>query len=178
MIFSSLSKREKIIFFSTCSVIGLSLFFTVALEPFIKKWADLNNQIAAKEVKLQMDIKLLNKYHAISKENKDRQTGFKSERSDEQETGAILSEIENLSRKSNVYVSVLKPYAIKDEGFYKKFIVEIDVETTIKDLTRFFYEIQNSPSLLKTENFEINAKTDQKDSVRVFILVSKILFKN
>lgn len=177
MIFSSLSKREKIIFIISCVLICISISYRIILEPIVKKWFGLNNQIAAKQVKLKKDIKLLNRYESIKGEYQKYASLIKGPQSDEQQMAAVLSEIENLARKSNVYVSALKPRTIKDADFYQRFIVELELDTSVADLMKFFYHLQGSPQLLKVESMEINAKSGQKDSIKAYLVISKILFK-
>ena len=202
MIFSSLSKREKTIFYISCLLIGSSLLYNFILEPFIKKWFNLDGELSIKEAKLQKWLKVANKYKYVDTEYKMYESLVKSSLSDEQEMAGILSEIEELASKSNVYINVLKPHAIKnmpfrsfgpvraserksnrtenldsDINFYKKLVVEIELDTTVKDLTRFLYELQNSPKMLKIDRMEINAKFDQKDAIKSYLLISRVLFK-
>lgn len=178
MVFSSLSKREKAIFIIACFLICISLFYHIILEPVVKKWSTLNSQIAAKEVRLKKAIRLLREYESIKREYQKYASLVKGNQSDEQQMAAVLLEVENLARKSNVYINALKPRTIKDADFYQKFVVELELDTTVRDLMGFFYQLQGSPQILKVESMEMNAKSSQKDSIKAYLLISKILFKD
>lgn len=177
MIFSSMSKREKIILAVACAAICASIFYNFVFDPFIKKWLTIDTRIVAKQVKLQKDIKILSRQQYIKKEYQNYAPLTKGSRSDDQHMADILSEIEGLGRKTNVYITVLKPQAIKETGLCKKFTAAVELDTTVKDLAAFFYEVGNSAKILKIDSAEIIAKPGQKDSIKAYLLISSILFE-
>ncbi len=177
MIFSSLSKREKIILLITVLIIGVSILWGIILEPFVRKWVELDDLIFAKNVKLQKSLRLLDKYESNKAEYKKYSSLIKGKESDERHMAAILTEIDQLARRTSVYVTVLKPNAIKNTDFYQKFIVEVELDTSIAELAKFFYQLEKSPEILKVEDMEITARSDQKGTIRCRLLISKILFQ-
>lgn len=179
MIFSSLSAREKIILSVTLFIASGSILYGAAIGPFIKKWSGLDSQLAAKKVKLQKSLKLLNRHEFIGAEYKKYRHLIKpSGISDEQQMASLLSGTEAIARKSGVYISVLKPQIVKDMPACQKFIAEVELDASMPDLIRFLYEIENSVDLLKVESVDINAKSEQKGLVKVRLFISKISFKD
>jgi len=176
MIFSSLSKREKLILIAVGLLLCISILWGLVVDPFVKKWFDLNNQIRVKEVKLEKYIRLLDKYETVKSEYKKYSSLVKGRQTDEKYMAGILSEIEEIARKSNAYISVLKPNIVKSTSFYQKFIVEVELDTTMEDLTKFFYQLQRSPSILKVDSMEMAARSDQKGTIKCRLLISRILF--
>ena len=178
MIFSSLSKREKQIFLAAAIIISSSFFYRFVFEPVLKNWSELDSRIAAKKIKLQRCAKLIAGYQAGSAEYKNYAPAVNGVKSEEQELAEILSQIEEIARKSGVYPNVLKPNSVKDERLYKKFVAEAELDSAMKDLMKFFYQLENSSQMFKIESADINAKPDQKDTVKARLLISKILFKS
>ena len=177
MIFSSLSAREKIILAVTLFIASGSIIYGAAIAPFVKKWSGLDSQIIAKKVKLQKGLKLLNRHEFIRSEYKKyRHLIRPSGVSDEQQMASLLSGIEAIARKSGVYINALKPQIVKNAPSCQKFIAEVELDTTMAELTRFLYEIENSADLLKVEGMDINSKSEQKGSVKTRLFISKISF--
>jgi|GEM_PF-1206917 len=177
MVFTLLLKREKKVFLAVVAVLACILFYGFVLEPAFKSWVQLNDLICAKKIKLHKYVKLIAGFQAKNSQYQKYVSKDKTTKSDEGELSALLSGIEELARKSNVYPDALKPVSVKDENLYKKFLVEAEFDTAMKDLMGFFYEIENSPEIFKVETVDITAKQDQKDIMKVRLLISKILFK-
>lgn len=159
-----------------CVAAFISIFYRLVLETVIKKWLNLDTQIIAKQVKLQKDTRLLNKYEFLREDYKKYAALVKGPLTDEQEMANMLSQIEETARKSNVFVSALKPQPVKETASYQRFMVEADIDAAVKDLTAFLYELQNSPKIFKVETMEIKAKPGQGDSVKSHLIISRILF--
>ena len=177
MIFSLLLKREKKIILAVLIILLCIILYGFVLEPAFKGWVQLDNSISAKKIKLHKYVKLTAGLKAKNSEYRKYAPADKNTKSEEQELSVLLSNVEELARKSNVYLDILKPVSVKDEKLYKKFLVEAELETAMNDLMGFFYEIENSPLMLKVETVDMAAKPGQKDIIKVRLLISKILFK-
>ncbi len=178
MIFSQLSKREKTILFFTAAVISISLFYGFAFEPLFKKWLSLDNIIASKEMALKKSTALLGKYNQIKKEYEKYAFLSKGTKTDEALLSGLLMEAESLARKSSVYPGVLKPYGTRDYKAYQKFLAELELEATMKELVDFLYQLEASDKLLKIESLRIEAIPRQKGYVKSRLIISSIAFKD
>jgi len=179
MMFSSISKREKNIIIAIIILAVFGVFWNFILEPCLKKWQDLDAQIAAKKVKLQKCVKSISDFQTKNAEYGKYASFVKGSKSDEQQLAVVLSEIDQLAKDSGVTLIILKPNSVKDVKIYKKFLAEAELDTTIKGLIKFLYQTENSNQMLKIENMDINATGQGQDSdIKVRVLISKILFKD
>ena len=172
-----LPKREKAVFAAAGAVALLSIFYSLVFKPFIGEWFNLGSNIKAREARLRKDINLLRSYESIKDDYEKYASLKKASQTNEQLMAAMLAEIENLARKSNVSINALKPYGIKDMDFYQRFLAHAELDTNVKDLSGFFYEIQNSPKILRIESIDINAKPEEKTSIKAYIVISRVVFK-
>jgi len=175
MILSRFSKRERIVFIATIAIIAVSLFSALVLEPLVKSFKDVNRQISSKQVKLTKAERLMGLKEKTSKRFEALAPKLTAEGSREEEMAKLLSEIEALARKVNVRISGIKPAAIKEFAFYKKFTVEIDSQTSVESLVKLLYELQQSPQVLKVERLQMDAKSGGRDLLKITLRVNKIL---
>ena len=177
MIFSSLSKRERLIFIFTFIFITLALLYCNAAEPLIKKWINLDRQIAIAELKLQKDLKLLSKSEEVNSLYKKYAFLKSTSLSDEQQMAALLSEIEEIARTAGVHINSLKPKTMKETSLYEKFAVEAELSASMVKLINFFYNLQSSQKILKAESMQISAKRNEPGSVKCRVIISSLLFQ-
>ena len=175
MIFKSLSKREKFIFYIVMCALAIAFVYNFAAEPLTRKWSDMDREILAKKIKLEKYIKLISKVPGYSNEYSRYALQSSAEKSDEEQMASILSFVESTAGKTNVYINSLKPDSIKSEKYYKNFLVEVSVEAGMNDLTRFLYEIENSSRFLRVKSIDISARQGQDNSVKGRVLISGIL---
>ena len=174
MIFSSLSKRERVILYLVAVFLSTALVYNFALVPLIKKWSDMDKEIFAKKIKLGKYIKLISGMRYYSDEYSRYAPQAGAEKSDEEQISSVLSFVETAAVKNNVYITSLKPGPAKSEKFYKNFLVEAQIEAGINDLAGFLYEIENSSRLLRVKSLDINARQGQDNSVKGRVLISNI----
>lgn len=175
MILPGLSKRERRILYLAIVVGLFSLFCNFLLEPAVKHWRDVNQQVASKEAKLKKNLKIVSQKEVIEVAFEKYAGYAKMEGSEEEEMAVLLSEIERLASRSVVRITDIKPQPIRDMKFYKRFNVECEAEATIGELSAFLYELQNSPQLLKVERLQINTKSTQSSLLKSYILITKVL---
>jgi len=175
MILSKFSKRERLIFIATVVIISVSALSTFVLEPLVRNFKEINRQITSKRLKLTKAQRLMKIKEKVNKRFEDLAPKLMSKGSQEEEMAKLLSEIEALARKSNTRISGIKPTAIKEFSFYKKFTVEIDSETSVENLVKLLYELRQSPQVLKVERLQMDAKSGGRDLLKVTLRVNKIL---
>lgn len=175
MFFNRLSNREKIGLYFIGLISVCAVLFYVIIEPVWKKWQDLNESINLNEQKLLKNLKILSQKDQIVELYNKYASDIKMKGSVEEETAVILSEIENIARSSNTYITDIKPQKVKDMEFYKEYFVELEAEGDIVSLTRFIYGLQSSKQILKVRQLRLNAKEDAGDKLQGYMVISKIL---
>ena len=111
-----LSKRERIIFFLTVSVVSLVLLDRVILTPILDRVGSLGETIQVKEEAIEQSLLIITQEQRIEEE-KDRYSSFLSKpQTEEKEITAFLQEIETLAKKSSIYLTDIKPSGKEAEG--------------------------------------------------------------
>jgi Tfp pilus assembly protein PilO len=173
---TSLPKKDKAVLALAGGLALLGILYALVFKPFSGEWFNLGRDIRVKEAELRKGMNLLQNYEAIKSEYERYASLKRGSQSDEQLMAGMLAEIENLARKSSVSINALKPYGIKDMGLYRRFLAHVELDTTVGDLSRFLYEIQNSPKILKIENIDINARPEEKTSIKAQVVISRVVF--
>ncbi len=175
MIFSNVSKREKNLFFLTVFLIIIWVMYVFVIVPIRVRWKDLNEKIELAGLKLEKNQMMIDRKETIRSEHERYVLPVKMVSSEEEEMAKFLTEIESLVNSSSVYIIDVKPRPIKKIKFYKKYIVELNTEGDISQISKFIYDIQNSTQLLKIDAFSLGIKGAGTNSLKCHILVSKIL---
>lgn len=169
-----ISKREKIFFIITLSVVSLSLLYGLLIEPIYKEYSRLNDEINIKRARLSKNLRLTKEKDIVTEEFKKYNQQLKIKGSDEEEMASVLSEIEKIGKSTGVYLTDVKPQRMKDMDFYKIMLVEIKFQSNMGTLSKFIYELQNSPLLLKVSRLQIDTKGGDISLLQGAIQVSKI----
>jgi Tfp pilus assembly protein PilO len=171
---SSISKREKNIFFVTIAAVCLALLYSFVVEPLYREYTRLNQEIKVKQMRLAKNLRLMNEKDIIKGEFKKYSDQFKSRGSEEEEMASVLTEIERIGKATGIYLNNVKPQKIKDMDFYKIMQVEIRFEATMDTLSKFIYELQNSSYLLKPNRLQINSQGGDSSLLEGIIQINKI----
>lgn len=174
LVFENLKKREKVLLSLTFVLVVLGLIYNFVFAPILERYRLINQEITKSEVKLQKYIYLLGRKDKIRKDFDKISEIVKIKVSEEEEMALILSEIENLSQRSSVHITKIRPLAAKNFGTYKEFSVEVQAEAKIEDISQFVYDLQNSSQLLRTKRLRLNTKFSQSETLAAVILVVKI----
>ncbi len=175
MIFSNVSKREKNLFYLTVFLIIIWVMYVFVIGPIRAKWKELNEKIELAGLKLEKNQMMIDRKEIIRSEHERYVLPVKMVSSEEEEMAKFLTEIESLANSSSVYIIDVKPRPIKKIKFYKKYIVELNTEGDISQISKFIYDIQNSTQLLKIDAFSLGIKGAGTNFLKCHILVSKIL---
>ena len=172
----NLSKREKTILVACVTLITAALVYNFIVEPMAKKWSGLNNEIEIMKLRFRKGDEILKRRLEISQQYKNITSTIKVERgSDEEEMALLLSSIEKLATASGVYITNVKPMPAKELGYYKIYAAEVELEGDISKITKFIYEIQNSPQLLSIKKLILGMKQTASDSLDAKMTVTKIV---
>ena len=173
-ILKHLSRREKIIFYITISIIAINLGYSFIFRPLLEKYKQLNQEALAKRIMLEKAQRLISQKDIIEREYNKLSSSFKLTGSAEEQMAKVLSQIESTATKESITISNMRPQPIQDKKFYKRFVVELKCEADINRLFKFFYELENPASLLKIESLKLNPKAAQSSIFEASILISKL----
>lgn len=155
------SKREKIIFYITIAVFFFFLLFKFVIEGMFRLDQRLSQELKAKQTQLRRAEQIAKKGSA-QKDYEALIQALKMKRSSEEEMGRILSEVENMAKESGVNILNIRPQEIEDKKFFKRFGVDLRLEGTNQEISKFVFYLESSPLLLKIDKFNLNARSSQR----------------
>jgi len=171
--FSRLSKRERFILYCVFCFISLALLDRLILRPILSKVKSLNREIQSQEATIKKNLYILAKKDSILKEADEYVLYVTHEQSQEEEVLFLLKEIEKLANKASVYVIDIKSAGLEEDGMFRKYLVKLNCEAQMEQITRFFYDVESSNKLLKIEKYDIKPKTEGSSVLRCTTSISK-----
>ncbi|MFH0771650.1 MAG: type 4a pilus biogenesis protein PilO [Candidatus Omnitrophota bacterium] len=175
MMLSSLSKREKTLFYIILTLIIVWIATVFIVKPFVDKWMKIEEKMYLTSLRVEKNRKILSFKERIQSEYDNFASAVKMQGSEEEEMAKFLTEIESLAQVSSVHISDIKPRPVKKTVFYDEYIIEVEVEGDIAQISKFIYDIQNSPRLLKIDKFSLGTKGAASALLKCDILVGRIL---
>ncbi len=164
----NLSKREKYIAIITAGVIVLVLAYNFLIEPLFKKWHDFNNNIIKNEIALKKGLKLLENRNDIIKE-------YNSYASTTRTFSRILSYVEKHAISAGVKTANIKPRPVVEKGYYKEYVIELQVEGTFSAINKFASKIIEPPLLITLKKFDLRISTNTPSALKGTLILSKPL---
>ena len=173
--FSKLKPREQNWVWATGGIILACLFYRSAAAPVLdrldglhretalraKQWTAYQRTVAGRDQVLRVADRYLYLMQGSD--------------SDDEETSRLLKEVESIARSAQVTVMNLKPRPVENSNMVKWYEVVIDTESSLEALTRFVYEIEQSPLLLRVDR--LDAKQDEKlqNPLKATLQISKVV---
>jgi type II secretory pathway component PulM len=170
----NLSKRERTWVALAAAVILIAGIDRLVLTPVRKNIENMQQQIDIKRGELATYQRSAAARDKVDREYARYRKYLRAVGTDEKETSRILGTIEGVARVTKVNLLDTKPRESRDEGWYKQFNVEIEMESTMADLTRFLYRLNQTPEALRVEKIQISARGKDSPYVRTSALVSRI----
>jgi len=173
-IISRLSKREKIIFSTAILFVCFALLDRLVINPIVNKMKLYSEDIKKTEFEVIKNTKIIAQKSRIEAEEKKYAIYASKAKSDEEETAALLREIESLASRSSVYLVDLKPAGINKEALIKKFLVNVSCEGEMERLVAFMHLIESSHVIMQIAAFDIGPKSTKSKINRCELLINKI----
>ncbi|MDP2942427.1 MAG: type 4a pilus biogenesis protein PilO [Candidatus Omnitrophota bacterium] len=174
-LFSNLKKRERNLFCITAVLIIFWIVQGFVVKPIFTKWKQLDEKISADALKLERNLEMIKRKDAIKSDYEKYASAVKMAGSEEEEMAKFLTEIEALATSSSIRVIDIKPRPARKIRFYKNYLVELEAEGDINQVSKFIYDIQNSPQMLRVDKLSLGIKGAGTNLLKCRILVSKIL---
>lgn len=172
---SRLSKKEKAILYVCIFFVSFALLDRLIISPISSRLKELDTQIKERESRVKTSMHILAEKDAILAESAKYSNFEKIAKSEEEEATGVLKEIEDLANKSSVYLVDLKPGGLKTNGPYKKYMVNLNCEAQMTQITEFMFNIENSRSILAIEKYQISPKSKESSVAKCTMTISKIV---
>lgn len=175
---ANLNKREKLILALTLIAAGLRMIYNLGVMPYLEKVNSLDQEILSLKSKIIKTKTLLGKKTEIGQELQDYAASITEEKglSNQQQGARILMEMERLAGQSKVRISDIKPLPVKEWEYSKELVIQLKIESGIKELSDFLYRVRGSKEILTIESLQINVKSSDSELLDTLLEIHKILF--
>ncbi|MFH0763896.1 MAG: type 4a pilus biogenesis protein PilO [Candidatus Omnitrophota bacterium] len=170
-----LSKKERAGIFIAGAVVLAVFLDRLVIAPINSRIHRLDKETRVAEKELIGHLRNIKQKGNISKEYQKYMQYIKTAGSDEEETARILSEIEELARRSALDLVDMKPQASKTAGFYREYVVEVEAEGDEASVMKFLHNLNNSMQLLRAERVRLYQKDKNSPVVKSSILITKLV---
>jgi hypothetical protein len=178
MIAGSFSKRERRIAYLTLALASAAVIYCLIIDPLIRMGSSVGHDLGPKKIALEKDLKMLSNYRILESEHRRLCLNTGSGKAQDEEMADLLMHIEDLSRTDSCFLTGIKPIGVKVSGDHKEMLVDISAEGDLSNLSKFFYDIENSGKVfLRIRHFTINSKAGgQTGNLKGNLIVGKLLF--
>lgn len=172
-----LQKREKIILYLCLATLMGALLYVKLLEPTLKKFYQLQEELNGKKMLLEKSRQLLAQKDKLQKEYKMVKERLIARGSIEENLSKFLLRIENLAKESGIkQISSINPYPVKESEEYKILLAQVNLDSDLSGLTSFLYALVNSPYLLDIQKLQIDTDMNALGNLKSQVLISTIYF--
>jgi hypothetical protein len=175
-IFSSFSKRERLLAIAVACLIAGAGVYILAVEPLYRSWGGYESELNSARAKLAKNLKLLANKESIEKEYDKYKAYIHDETAGEEESASVLREIESNAQAAGVAIISIKPKAVKELKDYGKSTIELTSEAALSQFMKFIYDLEGSKELLKVERIVLSLKSNQTDILKGTLIIRKISF--
>lgn len=163
----NLSKREKYIFTATIVFAAMALVYNFLAEPCLKKWQLMNNEIEIKKARMNKRVRLLQRKNSIIEEyNKYAKTT--------NNISKVLNYMETLADSLGIKTSNIKPGQAIEKGFYKEYVIDLQIEGQMENIIKFVSQLEKLPTLVALKKFDLELISQNPSIFKGTIILSKI----
>jgi len=172
---SRLSKRERAIFYATVFIVVFFLLDRLVLSPILSKIGELNATIQSQEDAIEQSLLIVTQEERIKGESGQYASYLSTPQAEEKEITAFLKEVENIAKKSSVYLIDIKPAGQNVDGTSTRYFAKLNFEAQMEQVFHFFHSVTNYEQLLKIEGYEISPKSEGASVVTCSASISKAI---
>lgn len=171
--FNRLSKREKFVSVA-CAAVFLILFMDLlVVRPLYESYLSLEVRTIEAEKRLEQNIINITMKEDIDKRFEEYRKFIKKPAPKGEEEALMLSEIEKTARTNDVLLVDIKPQDEKILEFYKQYTVNVDVETEMKHLVQFLYQIETSSQMMRVVKAKLGLKERDSQIIKARLTIIK-----
>lgn len=154
------TKRERLAVSITAGLGAVSVVFFFLIEPLLKKSGLLNDKIAITRLRLNRYMQLLVRKAAITSKYDRFNFDVNASESDKGRFVAALSTVESYAKTANIRIIDIRPQNVKPRDSNKEIIIDLRTEGDIEGYMKFMHTVENSLSLLRITNCQLDAKPE------------------
>lgn len=170
---NKLSKREKALLFAITILVFIWIVYSLIIEPLYNSWTRLDKDIEIARIELKKAVRILRQREDVTSEYNKYLDRFTTRESDEEEMALILNEIETQARQASVRIINMKPRRVVKNEFYRLFYVDLDTESSMRNILEFIKRLKDSKFSLCVEQLTLNSRTRDPSILNGSIVVSR-----
>jgi len=168
--FEKLNRREKRLgLFASAFILLLILHFAI-VKPFFSRIHALRDAIQSQSILLAKYNRVMHHQDLIQKIYGDYIGRVQGEGTVQEEISKFLQEVDLLCQRSEVRIIDMKPLGAKEDAFFKKVRLEIEVDAQQTSLGKFLFELKTSQAMIQVDHVRITAGVRGEDLKCHFIL--------
>ena len=175
LLFTRLSKREKMILYVTSFAVSIMVVDRFVVRPIVNTFHSLDQEVHDLQTNIRKSIRLLAQKERMLNEAKQYASYSAELKSPEEEAVALLKHVEELANQSSINLLYAKPAASPPQEQIKKYYVNLEFEGQMEQLVNFFYQIENSKLLLRIEKYTLQPTAKGSSVVKCTATVSKAI---
>ncbi len=174
-LWTNLKSRERAFAYATGTVAILCLFFHMAIVPTVDRLEQIQRDITLQTKQLAAHRRSLSQRDRVFQIYQHYAHLTRAAASDEEEASRLLKEVESLARVAGVTVVNLKSRPVEASGMVKWYRVDMEAESPLESLTRFIYQVEQSPLLLRVERFDVKQDEKLQGPLKCTLQISKVV---
>ncbi|MFH0796386.1 MAG: hypothetical protein V2A65_04930 [Candidatus Omnitrophota bacterium] len=177
---AKLSKREKIFFYLTVSVLVISFISRVILIPIVSRIKSLDTEIEEKRKALRNSLQILARKDKIEEEGRKYRLYlekiFPQKTTPEDETVlTFLKEVETMVKNSDINLLNIRPIGSEEAAPFRKETLSLECEAPLERILVLFSRIECSTQILRVEKFHLTPKGAKSPVARCSIEISMLV---
>lgn len=169
-----LTKRERRIAVCTAAIVCAGLLYVYVIEPTAQEWSVLRAE-AARLTAEQMELTvLLGNRESIEAQYEEVKSAVTEGATEEALQVSLLSEVEDLARRSGLAVGSIKPMSRTQEGPFDRLHLQLTALCAHHQFVHFLQALQSRERLLHCETISLTVGRG-RPPVNVTFAISKLV---
>ncbi|MGE5280586.1 MAG: type 4a pilus biogenesis protein PilO [Deltaproteobacteria bacterium] len=172
-----LNPKEKTVAAVAAVIVGLALVDRLLIAPVAYRLRLLDERIEAQTELIRKNVRIVAEKDRV----KAAADAFKvyyanTAATQEEETGLLLGEVEEMARRSALYVVDMKPLAGEEDAVSRKVSVDLNCEAQMEQILTFMHTVASAGRLLFVESVNLTPKSKDSSIVKCNMKISNIIF--
>lgn len=169
-----LKQREKIILIFTVALITVYVVVYGVIKPLRNNGQDMTNQIRVTQERLRKSMHMIEKVKTLDNDYQKLVEVFGKASSEAAEASAMVARLESVARETNIHITNMQPQRAVNQGALTAFPVDLSIDGSWPDITKFLYEVQAAPDLFNIDEMNLEKYSDTASSLRGHIVLSRL----
>ncbi len=176
LIHSRMSARERLVLYCAVAVILAAAADRLVIGPILGRARALDQRIRAEEEAARHNRRIIAEQDRVKATLATLDSYSKQAQTQEQEIANILGEVEQLARKTSLYLADIKPTGVQEDSITRRYSVDLNCEAQMEQIVSFIYEIETSGTLFLVDSFVISPKSKDSSVAKVNMKISSVIF--